>query len=354
VSLKQFRVAGFRCLAEFGFAPDPALNLIAGPNASGKTSLLEAIFYIGRGRSFRASGNRELIQSGQKGFTLYGEIQNGEVIHRAGVEVEAGQRRIRIDGEAGTSAGLAGFLPVQAIDPEIHNLVQGGPEFRRQFLDWGVFHVKHSFLDAWRRYQKALKQRNAALRQHEPESSIRAWDGEFIAAGGEVDQLRKEYMHGYLQLLDSIISKNLPFDSKCSYYQGWAGDDTLAEALQLSWSRDQALGATQVGPHRADLKLVVQERRARYRVSRGQQKLLAATLVIAQIRFVAAQGCKDMVLLVDDPAAELDPENRQRLFDLLQDMPAQMFITALDPNDLPWREQGMMFHVDQGKITSLL
>ena len=152
MSLKQFRVSGFRCLAESDFAPDPALNLIAGPNASGKTSLLEAIFYIGRGRSFRASGNRELIQSGQKGFTLYGEIQNGDVIHRAGVEVEAGQRRIRIDGEVGTSAGLAGFLPVQAIDPEIHNLVQGGPEFRRQFLDWGVFHVKHSFLDAWRRY----------------------------------------------------------------------------------------------------------------------------------------------------------------------------------------------------------
>jgi DNA replication and repair protein RecF len=99
---------------------------------------------------------------------------------------------------------------------------------------------------------------------------------------------------------------------------------------------------------------VVQERRARYRVSRGQQKLLAATLVIAQIRFVAAQGCKDMVLLVDDPAAELDPENRQRLFDLLQDMPAQMFITALDPKDLPWRKQGMMFHVDQGKLSSSL
>jgi len=192
MSLRRFRATGFRCLAEASLEPDPAMNVIAGPNASGKTSLLEAIYYLGRGRSFRVSGNRELVQSGAGGFTLFGEIQADDRLHRAGIEIEAGKRRVRVDEENAGSAELAALMPVQAIDPEIHNLVQGGPEFRRRFLDWGVFHVKHQFLDAWRRYQQALRQRNAALRQGEPDSSVRAWDPELAASGDEVDRLRRD------------------------------------------------------------------------------------------------------------------------------------------------------------------
>jgi len=114
------------------------------------------------------------------------------------------------------------------------------------------------------------------------------------------------------------------------------------------------MGSTQAGPHRAELALSVEDRRARYRVSRGQQKLLAATLVIAQTRYVAAQTGRELILLVDDPAAELDRENRRRLFDLLQHVPAQMFVTALEAEDLPWSEQGRMFHVEHGRLSSRL
>lgn len=358
MSLQLFRASGFRCLEDTEILPDPRLNIITGPNASGKSSLLEGLFYLGRGRSFRNAGNRELIKTGATGFTLFGENVSRETSTKLGVEVAIGERRVRVNGENGTGGDLAAILPVQAIDPEIHELVQGGPEFRRRFLDWGVFHVKHSFLDAWRRYQKALRQRNAALRNKEPDAQVQVWDKELVEQGERVDALRASFLDEYLPLFTSIINENLTFESNCNYKRGWSSNVGLQEALADSWSRDRAFGATQVGPHRADLQIQVQDRRARHRVSRGQQKMLAAALVISQVRHVAAVTDTELLLLVDDPAAELDRDNRARLFTLLQNMPAQMFVTALEPADLPWSEglsdTGKSFHVEHGKVSALV
>lgn len=348
------KVSGFRCLADTELSPDSKLNLITGPNASGKSSLLEALFYIGRGRSFRGSGNRELIQTGAGGFTLFAEALVGEQQHKLGVEVAIGERRVRIDGEAATGADLARMLAIQAIDPEIHELVHGGPEFRRRYLDWGVFHVKHQFLDSWRRYQRALRQRNAALRQGEPDKQVRAWDAELVEHGEQVDSLRQAYLDEFLPLFASICSENLTFDSICNYKRGWSSNIGLLQALEDSWTRDRAFGSTQVGPHRADLTLQVHDRRARHRVSRGQQKMLGSTLVIAQTRFVADHSDDQLILLVDDPAAELDRDNRNRLFDMLHDVPAQLFVTALEPDDLPWADAAENFHIDHGKVRRLV
>ena len=166
--------------------------------------------------------------------------------------------------------------------------------------------------------------------------------------------MRSEYLDDFLPLFSSICDDNLTFDAICSYKRGWSSNIGLAEALDESWTRDRAYGSTQVGPHRADLPLEVHDRRARHRVSRGQQKMLGATLVIAQTRFVAGASQDDLVLLVDDPAAELDRDNRNRLFDMLQNIPAQMFVTALEREDLPWTEQGNLFHTDHGKVSALV
>jgi DNA replication and repair protein RecF len=354
VSLTTFKATGFRCLQDLSFEPHSRLNLICGENASGKTSLLEAIFYLGRGRSFRTAGNRELIQTGVKGFTLFGEIAGGGGAHKAGVEVDRTERRVRVDGETGTSTDLARVMPVQAIDPEIHELIQGGPEYRRRFIDWGVFHVKHQYLQIWRNYSKALKQRNAALRQMEPDSRIQAWDAHLIEYGQALHDARISYLNEILALFESICSEKLLIDVKCSYLQGWPADQTLADTLKLTTNNDKSKGFTQIGPHRADLRIEVHDRRARHRVSRGQQKMLAAALVIAQTRFHAA-GLEDQwVLLVDDPAAELDRDNRERLFGLLQNVPAQLFITALELNDLASFDTGSGYQISDGELANLL
>ena len=355
MSLKYFTATGFRCLNTLEIEPHPGCNLITGVNASGKTSLLESLFYLGRGRSFRASTNRELIQTGCSSFTIFGiTADQDSTQHKLGIEVATGQRDVRVDGASGAGADLARWLPVQVIDPEIHELVQGGPELRRRFLDWGVFHVKHDFLGAWRAYQQALRQRNASIRQNEPDEMVSLWDEALVLWGERVDSLRREFLAEFLQLFSSIVAENLPFDAICTYKSGWSSNLSLFNALHDGLARDRAFGATQAGPHRADLSLQVADRRARHRVSRGQQKMLAAALVITQIRYVASHLATKPVLLVDDPAAELDRPNRERLFALLQDVPAQMFITALESEDLPWSADARMFHVEHGKVASLL
>jgi DNA replication and repair protein RecF len=355
MSLNFLTVSGFRCLSDLKIEPDPRINLILGPNASGKTSLLESLFYLGRGRSFRLAGNRELVQTGRPGFTIFGSVDTGNPTdHSIGVEVTAGQKRIRVDAQTGTGADLARLLPVQVIDPEVHELIQGGPELRRRFLDWGVFHVKPGFLEAWRAYQQALRQRNAALRQNEPDELVRLWDSALVSYGEIVDQLRTEFLADFLPVFASIVDDKLSFDANCSYKRGWVSNASLAEVLQDGLARDRAFGSTQSGPHRADLGLEVADRRARHRVSRGQQKILAASLVIVQTRFVAAQTAITPLLLVDDPSAELDRLNRDRFFNLLQDMPAQLFVTALEASDVPWSGKGQAMQLEHGKVVSLL
>ena len=354
MSLQRFTVSGFRCLDDLEIEADSRLNLVTGANASGKTSLLESIFYLGRGRSFRASGNRELIQSGKKGFVLFGETEEDEKRQRIGIEVAIGHRRVRVNGAQGNSADLARLLPVQVIDPEIHQLIQGAPELRRQFLDWGVFHVKHSFLETWRWYRKALNQRNAVLRQGDSDAALSVWNEALVEHGEEIHRLRSAFIDEFNSLFSAITGENLLFPANCTYKRGWPEETSLSAALAGSIHRDRAFGSTQVGPHRADIALTVNDRRARHRVSRGQQKMLAAALVIAQTRFVAAQTSAELILLVDDPAAELDRDNRERLFQMLREIPAQMFVTALEPEDLPWSAQGQMFHVEHGKVSSLL
>lgn len=165
MSLRRLEVRDFRCIAATDLEFDGRCNLISGANATGKTSLLEAIFFLGRGRSFRTARNETLIRKGAEELLLTGRFEAGESIRpvgvrysREGFEARAGGNRI------GSLAELASILPVQAIDPEVHRLVEDGPQERRRYLDWGVFHVEPRFVEQWRRYQRALKQRNAALR----------------------------------------------------------------------------------------------------------------------------------------------------------------------------------------------
>ena len=165
MSLAELRIENLRCIESAALEFSPELNLIAGENGAGKTSILEAIFLLGRGRSFRTRSTERLIRHHQPKLTVFGRTDDSPP-KRAGVEVAAdGGTRARIDGANALSLlELTGVLPVQAIDPEIHKLVDQGPERRRRWLDWLVFHVEPTFGLHWARYNRALKQRNAALR----------------------------------------------------------------------------------------------------------------------------------------------------------------------------------------------
>ena len=169
MSLRRMQVTDFRCLHQAEVEFDLKFTLISGPNASGKTSLLEAIYVLGRGRSFRTRRLNHLIRSGSERMVILGEIDIGERRLALGVEGSADGLRARVAGErAGSLAELASVFPVQIIDPEVHRLIEEGPSRRRRFMDWAVFHVEPQFVGHWQSYYQVLRQRNAALRRREP------------------------------------------------------------------------------------------------------------------------------------------------------------------------------------------
>lgn len=349
--LKYFKCADFRCLESAELELDPHYNLVYGSNASGKTSLLEAIAYLGRGRSFRGAATEDLVRHGAREFVLFARVDTGAREAAVGVRNSREGLEIHVDGDRVPGAArLAEILPLQVLDPDIHDLVAAGPEGRRRYIDWIVFHVEHGYLDRWRRFRRALKQRNAALKENAARDSLAGWDKEFAEAGHEVHAARLRALEIARPVISEIGEQLLgsPVDSE--YQQGWAAGSSLGDALAAGLARDRQLGSTQAGPHRADLKLRYDERRARRLVSRGQQKLLASALILAATEIVQTHIERPLLLLLDDPAAELDADSLGRLLDGVIGLGCQVVATALDANSVRFPEPPKMFHVERGRV----
>jgi len=330
----------------------PQRSYIYGPNGAGKTSVLEAIYLLSRGRSFRSRQNKRLIRHGQAALTVFGEARHAEQTHRLGVRLGDAGLEARIDGARAVSvAELARQLPAHVIEPNIHQLIEGGPSMRRRFLDWGVFHVEQGFLDAWRRFRRVLGQRNSALKQGLDTAS---WDPAFLEAGDAVNAARERYVD-LLGCAVAQIGRDLSGQPVAlTYRRGWTSGSTLASALEASRDRERSYGATQVGPHRADLRITMDGHGVREEASRGQQKLVAAALIVSQVRVFAETNGNGGILLVDDPAAELDATAFERLMGALESLPAQLVLTGLSEAALPAAAGSPVFHVERGKVATVV
>jgi DNA replication and repair protein RecF len=347
--LLDFSCRDFRCLRAVEFSADPQFSLIYGANASGKTSLLEAVAYLGRGRSFRHASTDSLIRHGATEFLLHGSIGSDGARHRVGIRNGQAGLELSIDGSRGGGlAELAHTLPLQVIDPEVHNLVAGGPEQRRRYLDWVGFHVEHGFLDRWRRYRRVLKQRNAVLRTGA--AGLESWDREFIDAAAALQEGRLQVVERLLPALQEATAAVLGEPVGFSYLRGWNEQLTLDEALLAGRRRDEQAGSSQQGPHRAELRLRVQEGMARKLVSRGQQKLLACAMILAATEVVQQRLDRRLLLLLDDPAAELDGGSLRRLMDRVAVLGCQVVATALSPDSDAFPLERTVFHVKQGEL----
>src|SRR5476649_1772389 len=285
MALRRLQVTDFRCLQPTELELDPHFTLISGANASGKTSVLEAIYILGRGRSFRTRRLEHLIRHSEERFVVFGEVDTISRRVPMGVQGSPAGIRAQIDGDKPSSlAELALQLPVQIIDPEVHHLIEEGPSRRRRFLDWGVFHVEQSFVGHWQRYQLVLKQRNAALKARQPRAIVSVWDSDLVRSGELLSAARARYVAALGPQAATMGRNLLGMDLSLSYRTGWQKDQSMAEALQQSWNQDFQAGATQIGPHRAELGIRLDGTAVKDRISRGQQKLLAAALLIAQIK----------------------------------------------------------------------
>jgi DNA replication and repair protein RecF len=361
MSLGQLSIQNLRCLRQVDLDLHPGRNLIIGANGSGKTSLLEAIYLLGRGRSFRTRNSERLISHGESRLVVFGRTVPPEepaVPQALGIQVTRGEPTVaKIQGEFTRSlAELSQTLPVQIIDPGVHKLVEDGAFRRRRWVDWATFHVEHGFVDVWASYMRALKQRNAVLKQLQagggsPESQLDPWDRELAQWGEKLALARRGMLEALKAHWQETVMALAGLSPELSYFQGWVRDIPLLESLRHSRERDLARGTTHAGPHRADVVLKLDGKLAREVLSRGQQKLVAVSMILAQLRLLADVLPVPATLLLDDPAAELDPGRLARFIEQVVPLRCQLVLTSLASGPQAFGKPDRMFHVEQGRVT---
>ncbi|GGQ25824.1 DNA replication/repair protein RecF [Shewanella litoralis] len=357
MSLSRITIGSFRNITTASLNPSDGLNLIYGQNGSGKTSILEAIYFLGMGRSFRSHLSQRVINNDDDKLTLFANLVQDDSDCKIGLRRHrSGDIEVKINGEkVKRLSTLAETLPIQVITPESFSLLFEGPKARRQFIDWGAFHSDPHFYQAWVNVRKVLKQRNQLLRNQSAYSQIQFWDKELVRYAEQVTDIRNRYVDSLNELLKGIIGRFLPqVDIKVSFTRGWDSKTDFSQLLENQYSRDVAAGNTGSGPHKADLRLRVGNLPVQDALSRGQLKLLVCALRIAQGKLLKQQLDKNSIYLVDDLPSELDAQHRQLLLQQLTETGAQIFVTAIDPLaivDSLSSPPNRMFHVEHGQVT---
>ena len=353
--LTQLQIKNFRNLEDTQLTPVQGVNLISGDNASGKTSLLEAIYYLSHVRSFRTQYVTDLILRQSPYLQLVANIETTDnIVIPFGIRRSRNKSEIRVNKQpVKRVSDIAAQFPVLAIHPDSYKLITGSPSQRRQYMDWGVFHVEHGFFQAWQRYKKALAQRNASLKSRQKYDVCQLWNKDIHNSAHYIDQLRQQYFDKLAPYFYQLTQQFFCDDKvDIEYKRGWSADHQLIEILESNLQKERMRGFTQYGPHRAEITIKVNGQSAQTCISRGQQKLLVALMRLAQAMQFTEATNHPCVLLYDDLPAELDANHRQLILSVLSKMNIQLFLTAIEKDQIDisaWKIK-KMFHVEHGKI----
>lgn len=357
MQLTSLRLEGVRNLLTKHLNFHPSINLFLGSNGSGKTSLLEAINILSLGRSFWSHELKSVINHNAHKLTCYGEILLDNTHFSLGIEKKKNSTLLcQCKGQSSISlAKFMGNLVVQSITPDSFYLLSAGPEVRRKFIDLGVFHVEHQFVNASIRYKKLLKQRNAALKQYNASHLINPWSEQIIAAADVINEKRQIYLDGFIPVLQKVTGIFLPnLSIQHEYFCGWKKELSFSDALSKALEKDLKFKTTTVGPHRADIKLTTSGFPVQQVLSRGQQKMLVCALILAQSLYLFEKKRIKSIFIIDDLSSELDQTNLKLILNWLFELEHQVFLTSLEASvwtalypDLSCQ----MFHVKHGNIT---
>ncbi len=355
MALTLLEVNNLRILKHALLHPGDGLNVVIGPNGSGKTSLLEGIHMLGMGRSFRAGPAAHPIRRGEASLSVRGcwRTEHGGQVW-LGVERGPEQRRIRVNGSACDSAGaLAQVFPLQAVLPDTRYLFLHSARFRRGVFDWGLFHVEQTFYDAWIRYQRALRQRNAALRTGQSLSTLEPWEQTLAKTGEHIERLRAGYLQPWGTLAAQYGEILMPgTELQLQRRRGWPETQSLADALYRDRERDCREGYTHAGIHRADLQVYLQAAPLRECASQGQQMLAVLALRLAQVELLMQTSGRRCLVMLDDVVNQLDRQRREALLARVAQLGVQTFVTTteIDALEATHSPTGRVFHVEQGTV----
>lgn len=355
--LTRLSISGVRCLRSVELRPCAGLNLLVGANGAGKTSVLEAIYLLGAGRSFRFGGHEALLAHGSSAVQVYGELELDGRKEGVGFErSRTGWRGLRNGERVADLAELASLVPVVCFAPESHELVSGGSEVRRRFFDWIVFHVEPGFADAHRRYSRLLRQRNALLKQNPDSTELTSWTLELAEAGETLAGFRARVLPEFASSMTVCLGRMLGELGKAElhYKRGWRDEMPLLERLAMLQARELDLGHTLAGPHRADWAIEIGGHALRTEGSRGQQKLVALAAVLVAAQIYTHRCGHPPIIALDDLASELDSDHQRRALAECGAQGAQLFVTGTHrPESVErWTGELREFHVEQGSVTA--
>jgi len=354
MSLQKLDIYFVRNILKSTIEPCSKINLITGENGSGKSSLLEAIFILGRARSFRTSNIKQVIQFEKNELIVSGQVkQPSSYLCHLGIQFDQKGTEIRVNKENCHKSDLAYALPVLLIHPKSYLLIDGGPQIRREFLDWGVFNYSEDFLNNWRKFKKVLQQRNSLLKKRQTDQ-LNVWNTELVQYGTIVSNYRKAYLEKLEPVFFEICNFFLNIGKvELKYFSGWDKSESFLQSLVNDLSKDLRYGFTHSGPHRCDVSLMLDNRLAKNVVSRGQLKLLMLCLKLSQIKLINSHNNNSVCVLIDDLTAELDSQNKAKLMDYLSRLDCQVFMSTTELSnfgDLSQLENYKVFHVEHGDI----
>ena len=357
--LTELRVHNLRNIEDLQLSLAPGLNLFTGPNGAGKTSILEAAHLLSHGSSFRTHRLEHLVRRQTTPLSIFGQIETQTGGRRLGLMRREGRWTAKIDGQSPSSlTALFSTCAVVCFEPGSHALISGPAELRRSFLDWGVFHVEPDFADRMQRYRRALRQRNALLKQGTEENDLSAWENELARMAEPLTIGREDYVKRFSEELMPLLEIYLPELGSASlrFRPGWDRSHSLLAALAEAHSRDRVLGHTSRGPHRADWNLCFAEAPAHEQLSRGQEKLCAIACVLAQARLYKRTSGEWPIVALDDFCSELDSMHQDAVMKTLAAGDAQILLTGTDiPTSLVRQFVSQhRFHVEQGRVQALL
>jgi len=360
MTLQRVAIDHVRNLRDVRLELSSRLNILYGENASGKTSLLEAIHLLAYARSFRSHHLKHIVNRDTTFLRITGQLsQRDTATIPVGIEYREGKLSMRAAGRnVKRTSELAQIFPVIILHQECQRFLSDGPRIRRKFLDWGVFHVEQEFLPAWRRYIRALKQRNLLLHKGKGRSLVHAWDKELNDSALSIHGFRKRYCDDLIPVLEHYLGQLMPSrdDISINYKPGWDISQDLTDVLGDAFEQDHRRGFTYYGAHRADIVIRAGGVQAHEGLSRGQQKLLISALLIAQAQIHQQRSGRPCVFLADDLKAELDQEHVRRVVRLLEGLDIQIIMTATERESLEscCHANHKTFHVEHGCIQEVI
>ncbi len=349
---KEVRLKNFRNYKDGLVSFHPKVNLITGKNAQGKTNLIESLYIMSLGKSFRTSKDREMIAFNEDYcivrciYVKEGRENEIEIV------ISKKGKAIKVDGaKISKTSQLLDNIYTVVFSPEDLKIVKDEPEKRRRFIDREISLLKPSYLRNLASYKKALAQRNALLKEKKvKDDALEVWDKSLSNYAEPIITDREEYVKKLEEISRKIhydLSEGKE-DLRIIYERGMEGN--LYEALKHSIRIDRLRGTTTKGPHRDDLKLLVNGKDLRSFGSQGQQRTAALALKLSELKLIKEETKEEGILLLDDVLSELDSRRQKYLINTLKDV--QVFITSAELSEelKSMLSKGNVYKVTQGEV----